>query len=193
MLIRRSDRSFDLSLAALESGDVVIASCDTIYGFLGIVPVAGDRIACIKGRSPGHPFIQLINHISCLDALQIIPKKFQMPFLELWPGPFTFILEDLNGQDTAFRVPADARLRLLVEKVGSPLYSTSVNESGKDFLDNPAKMHEIFGQKVALVEDAGPATFQQPSTLIDIRKKPVKLLRQGAGILPEGIMAGYSG
>ena len=56
MLIRRGDESFRALAAALRDGRVVAAACDTIYGFLGIVPDSEADIRRIKGRGETKPF-----------------------------------------------------------------------------------------------------------------------------------------
>ena len=186
MLIARGSESFDLITKHLKSGDVAIMACDTIYGFVGAVPESEERIRGIKGREETKPFLQLI---SGPDALS--PLGFEMPppgFLDLWPGPFTYVLKGPGDITVAFRVPEDEVLRRLIDLVGRPLYSTSVNRAGSPPMDDPKAMETEFGSEVPVIEDAGLFSGRAPSTVVNLSVRPYAVLRQGAGSVPPELL-----
>ncbi len=182
MLIPRGNESFGELLHVLRKGDPVIMACDTIYGFVGIVPESEERIRRIKGRGESKQFLQLIASAGDLPALGF--EKPSEDFFNLWPGPFTYVLSGKEGRTGAFRVPCDERLRQLIVEVGKPLYSTSVNRAGSPPMENPADMEDEFGAEVSIVEDSGLFDGRKPSTIVNLSERPYRILRQGAGIVP---------
>ena len=109
----------------------------------------------------------------------------QSDVLSLWPGPFTFIFPLIKGGSTAYRVPEDSFLRSLIRELSFPLYSSSVNRSGEPSLNSPDEIEAEFGKETALIEDSGIFQGRQPSTVVDLRVNPHRILRQGAGIVPQ--------
>jgi L-threonylcarbamoyladenylate synthase len=183
MLLKRSNESHRLLETQLKAGRIVVMACDTIYGIVGRVPDTDGSIRRIKGRGETQPFLQLLSDSTAIESSgAILP---QSDILTLWPGPFTFIFLMKDGGTTAFRVPEDSSLRSLIREVASPLYSTSVNRTGEPPLYDPADIESEFGNALALVEDSGRLQGRQPSTVVDLTVRPYRILRQGAGVVPE--------
>lgn len=182
MLVKRDEQSFEALSRVLSSGNVVVMACDTIYGFVGKVPDTEGLIRRIKGRGERKPFLQLISDSSELNSLGVVSPDSDI--LNLWPGPFTFIFSLKSGATIGYRVPEDERLRQLIRKVGSPLFSTSVNRAGESPMNDPATIQKRFGGDVTLVEDSGLYSGRHPSTVVDLSVHPHRILRQGAGEVP---------
>jgi len=181
MLLKRSG-SRHLIRESLKSGKVVVMACDTIYGFMGKVPDTEEVIRSIKGRGENSPFLQLVSDTASLKrAGAILPDT---EILKLWPGPFTFVLSLKGGGTAAYRIPEDESLRQLIREVGAPLYSTSVNRSGKPSMNNPVEIEKEFGDEVSLIEDSGIFQDRLPSTVVDLTGSTARILRQGAGTVP---------
>jgi len=89
----------------------------------------------------------------------------------------------------ALRVPADPRLRSLLERLDRPLYSTSVNRSGQPALWRVADILGEFEAAVDLVVDAGDLPGRLPSTIVDVSRRPFRILRQGALSIPPEALA----
>ncbi len=187
MLLKRSNESRLKLTESLKSGEVVVMACDTIYGFTGRVPDTEDLIRAIKGRDEQSPFLRLIADISALDAVAVIPRETDI--LNLWPGPFTFVFPLIEGGTAAFRIPKDTSLRNLIRDLGFPLYSTSVNRSGRPSMNNPLDIEAEFGNETALIEDSGLISGGQPSTVVDLTVSPCMILRQGAGRVPSHFLS----
>ena len=186
MLVPKSEDSFNLLVKVLSNGEPAIMACDTIYGFVGRVPDSEQRIRDIKGREETKPFLQLISDTRMLRVL-----GFQVPqprWLELWPGPFTFVLEGSDDRTIAFRIPEDDRLRRLLNHLDAPLYSTSVNRAKFPPMESPAEMNAEFGSEVPVIEDSGRYSGRLPSTLVDLTVHPARILRQGAGLVPRELL-----
>src|SRR5262249_43534192 len=81
----------------------------------------------------------------------------------------------------AFRVPAHDELRRLLERLGEPLVSTSVNRSGEPPLRSAIEIERVFGADLdgILAESEREAAMTAASTLADATVWPPRLLRQG--------------
>ncbi len=155
--------------------------CDTIYGIVGPAPASEARIRELKGRGE-KSFLQLIAGARLAGALRRArPCRKRWP--RYWPGPLTLIFPAGEGS-VALRVPADPRLRRLLERLDRPLYSTSVNRSGQPALWRIADILEQFEAAVDLVVDAGDLPGRLPSTIVDVSQRPFRVLRQGALSIP---------
>ena len=174
-------------------GGVCVIPTDTVYGFSGIVPWSKNKIQTIKGRDEGKSFIQLIadpNEIYNYTSLSIPSRLFS-----LWPGALTLVVPvskgDNAGSTIAFRCPGDAWLRKVVELVGSPIYSTSVNRSGQPVMYKLQNICDEFLGEVDLVVDGDKiiAPNAKASTLVELTDDgQCKVLRQGSVTIPSELL-----
>jgi L-threonylcarbamoyladenylate synthase len=177
-----SPRAFDLLWDCLAGRGVAVVACDTIYGLVGIVPDTADRIRGIKGRGDDKPFLQLVPSAVWVESLA---SAAMPPALgRYWPGPLTVILPAKSGGTVALRVPDSPFLRRLIEAVGKPIYSTSVNTAGQQPLWQVARIVEEFASRVDLVLDAGDLPGGSPSTIVDATTVPARVIRQGGLSIP---------
>lgn len=174
-------------------GGVCVIPTDTVYGFSGIVPWSKNKIQTIKGRDEGKSFIQLIadpNEIYNYTSLSIPSRLFS-----LWPGALTLVVPvskgDNAGSTIAFRCPGDAWLRKVVELVGSPIYSTSVNRSGQPVMYKLQNICDEFLGEVDLIVDGDKiiAPDAKASTLVELTDDgQCKVLRQGSVTIPSELL-----
>ena len=185
MIVRSSaSNAVDLAVRCLCDDGVIVAPCDTIYGFLGRVPQTESKLKKIKGRGETNPFLVLVP-----TAEQVINlSETHIPELlrSTWPGPLTLIVDTAKGT-VGYRVPEDDFLHKVLVRTG-PLFSTSVNRSGNPELFKIKSIIEEFENLVSLIIDAGDFENRTASTILDISKRPYQLLRSGALVLPEEII-----
>jgi len=172
----------------LKNGGVGVMPTDTIYGILGsaLKKETVERIYKIRKREKTKPFIILISKVSDLKIFKIKPKEFQKKLIKkFWPGPFSLIFSSPHKEfsflhrgkkSLAFRIPKPKWLRSLLEKTG-PLVAPSANLAGRPFAKTIKEAKKYFGKKVDFYFDAGKID-KKPSSLIDIRKKKIKILRE---------------
>jgi L-threonylcarbamoyladenylate synthase len=171
----------------LARGGVAIVPCDTMYGIVGAVPASEERIRSIKGRGEDKPFLQLIPDMSWVRRITDMPLPPRLA--ARWPGPLTLVVPRREGGTVALRVPDSRFLRALLESVGMPLYSTSVNRAGTPALRDVGAIRAEFGNDVDLIWDAGDPPAGLPSTLVDLTVRPYAILRQGGLYLdPEDLV-----
>ncbi len=162
----------------LEKNEILIMPCDTIYGIIGKVPETLSTLRHIKGREETKPFIQLV---TLAMAQKISATEIGDDILSLWPGPLTVIVDStIDNNSVAIRVPQDALLLSIIEQLDAPIYSSSVNVAGEPSLHNFEAIVTRFGNKVPLCVKKEEEQGTVASTIIDIRKKPYRLLRRGA-------------
>lgn len=182
----------DQVVEALEEGGVIVYPTDTIYG-LGCDIFNRDavkRIYDIKGRDYQKPLSFICHDLSCIADFAVIPDRTYKILRRTLPGPYTFILRATRKAPktvlhkkrltVGIRVPACPAARMIVERLGHPIVTTSVNVAGDDFLTSPKKIEEQFGDKIDIILDAGVLP-NEPSTIIDWSEEEPKIIREGKG------------
>ncbi len=175
----------------LRAGGVVAFPTDTLYG-LGVDPLSSRAVRALfdlKGRAAGAalPLIaasiaQVESFCGGLDAdAQRLADRF-------WPGPLSIVCTaptDVHpgvhaGQGTvAIRVPNHPVAQALAAAFGRPITATSANLSGEPPARSAAELTTDLAARIFVV-DAGPAAGGAPSTIVDVRTRPPRLIREGA-------------
>lgn len=176
-ILKSDEKSLEQTVSLLKEKKVVILPTDTVYGFSGIVPETDSLIRKIKGREETKPFINLIGKPS--DIFNYTQIDIPEWVLSYWPGPLTVIVP-VENTTVAYRCPGDKWLRDIISLVGKPLYSTSVNYSGKPILSKIADIEKEFIDKVDLIVDDGDVESPVPSTIISLCNGKCTLIREGA-------------
>ena len=182
----------------LEKGGAVVLPTETVYGLFAkaLNEKAVDYVYQLKCR-PRDKALNL--NVASLDDILNFSKN-QPPYLQklvdcFLPGPLTIILEAndkvpywVNSDLTTvgFRMPSHPITLELIREFG-PLIGPSANISGQA---SGASFKEIlidFGLEVLGIEDDAFLTGQD-STILDLSRDKVKILRQGS-ITREDILA----
>lgn len=184
----------------LRAGQLVAFPTETVYG-LGADASnaeASAKIFAAKGRPANHP---LIVHLA--DAAQLpdwaseIPPEARALANAFWPGPMTLILRKqasvpdvvTGGQDTVgLRVPDHPIAHELLRAFGGGVAAPSANRFGHISPTTAAHVREELGEAVALVLDGGACEVGIESTIIDLSRGEVVILRPGM-IGPDAIAA----
>jgi len=169
---------------------------ETVYG-LGstTAPEAVFRLADLKGRETGKPFLLLVSDLAMLAAagLRITDAAARLA-AAFWPGALTLVLpggegvlpDVLRGPEggIAVRWTSHAGTARLVAALGSPITSTSANRPKQPGAMTGAEAAGIFadaerdGRLVVL--DAGRLEHSPPSTLVDCTGRTPRVVREGA-------------
>lgn len=183
--------SAEISAKFLLDGKIVVLPTDTIYGFSALAVLDGKKsnldkcIDKIKQSAASKPLIELIAEPQ--DVYKYAGQEIPQNLFSKWPGPLTLIVKNndwyagLTGRAaTAFRCPGDEWLRKVIGLCGSPLYSTSVNKSGSEPLQNEGDILREFGGQIELLVTEPPKPASLASTLVSLLDGPAKIIRQGA-------------
>jgi len=163
----------------IKNGKIVIMPSDTVYGFLTVNSNEG-KLRVIKKRDK-KPFLFLISSFEDIGLLGAELEDHQMNILKkFWPGKVTFILSKKDGTTIGVRMPDWEVLRFIIKESGTPLLSTSVNYSGENALANIENITGEFDDKVDLIVYDRFFHSANASTIVDLTKKPYKVLREGS-------------
>ena len=80
------------------------------------------------------------------------------------------------------RIPDNEIARTIVENLGRPILSTSVQGVDEDYLSEPELIAETYANQVDIVIDAGRGKVV-PSTVVDCTEGDFEVVRQGLGEL----------
>lgn len=196
-LLKSDPASAQKAANVLLAGKIAILPTDTVYGFSALAlfgPSGAEgrqksgldlKIDQIKKSPESKPLIELIS--DPLDIYKYTVQEIPSKLLQKWPGALTLLVKnnawykDLTGRDaTAFRCPGDEWLRRVIGLCGGPIYSTSVNFSGKPVLEAEADILRDFGGLVDLYVSDGDKKNALPSTLVSLLDGEPKVIRQGA-------------
>ncbi|MBD5270607.1 MAG: threonylcarbamoyl-AMP synthase [Bacteroides sp.] len=188
-----SPRQLDEICAFLRDGQIAIIPTDTIYGIVcdALEPKAIERICRLKGINPDKTNLSIIcSDISmAAEYARIENSAFRM-MKNNTPGPFTFLLKSASSLPKAFkgrkvvgvRIPDCNTARLICERLGHPLLTTSIEFEDSDYAISPSLIEEAYEGRVDLmVEGADGAT--EGSMIVDCTGREPEIIREGKGKL----------
>ncbi len=194
----RQAESLKIIDSVCQSGGVIVYPTETFYAIGGnaLDHDLGQRLSEIKKRPHDKPFPSLAGSRQALDKLVC---DWPEPALQLcdkyWPGALTLVLKGLKnlppailGKDgsVAVRWSPHPLINDLAKLSHLPLISTSANFSGQT---PTSKADQLDPQLLATTDLLIIADNQnpdpQPSTIIDARVDPPRLIRPGAIEIPE--------
>lgn len=196
------ERKIKQVVECLQEGGVIIYPTDTIYG-LGCDlhnQRAIERVCQIKGIKPKKANFAFICHdLSHISeyARSLSNATFRLMKKAL-PGAFTFILQatnkvpkilDNNRKTVGIRIPDHPIPRMIVERLGNPLITTSIHndeDETVEYITEPSLIYEKFASLVDIVIDGGVGGFK-PSTIVDCTNDSFEIIRQGAGNIEDFI------
>lgn len=182
-------------VAHLAEGGIVAYPTETVYGFgCALRPDALGRLAELKERGPGEPFLLLLPDRAAVDDLRWTPEARELADV-FWPGALTLILGDPKGAfppevrgttgGVAVRRTPHPVARALVERLEAPLTSTSANAPGgipaADAEGAAAAARAIGAERKEMwIVDGGRLPPSPPSTIVDLSGDAPRVLREGA-------------
>jgi L-threonylcarbamoyladenylate synthase len=177
----------------LRAGGVVAYPTETVYGFGAPCTRQGIRaVQEIKRRGPERPLIVLVPSMAWVDGLAWTDEARELAEI-FWPGALTLVLADPDGiffpgvrsvaGSVAVRVSSQPIVSRLLERLGVPLTSTSLNAPG----ERPARsgagaadVIERLGRNDVWLMDGGTLPESASSTLIDCTGAMPTVLRKGS-------------
>jgi L-threonylcarbamoyladenylate synthase len=164
------------AVAALRAGRAVILPTDTVYGLCAL-PGHEDVLYELKGRDRSKPVALLAADVDALVAA--VPGLDRAVLDRYLPGAFTLVV-GLVGVRVPDLPPPAAEV---VRAVGV-VASTSANLSGGPDPRCVEDVPEEIRTAVGAIVDGGELPGV-PSTVIDVTGPEPRVLRRGAGQLPE--------
>ena len=191
----QEDRAEELWRAArvyLNAAQLLALPTETFYA-LAAHPFQEKALAQLfelKRRTPDKPVLLLVSGPDMVPRLaRDIPRLARKLMARFWPGPLTLILParpELSSWLTGaiggvgVRQPRQEATCRLIEALGFPVTGTSANRAGEAALTRADEVERTFGDDLALILDTGPCPGGLPSTVVEVRGGPPRLVRTGA-------------
>lgn len=193
LILEEPSRDLEQALLRLKSGEVVAYPTETFFG-LAVDPAnesAVDELLKIKTRhlNEGISLIasshDVINRLAVKELYKEKRLALQQKF---WPGALTLVIDleidnlpfskKLLAADgsIALRVSSSSCARDLAEKTGGLITATSANPHGLAPARTAKQAREYF-PRLFVIE--GHTDSQMPSTIVDTRKNPFQIIREG--------------
>jgi L-threonylcarbamoyladenylate synthase len=164
------------AVAALRAGRAVILPTDTVYGLCAL-PAHEDVLYDLKGRDRSKPVALLAADV---ESLLMAEPGLDRSVLERYlPGPFTLVFGDVG-----VRVPVLPPSAASVVREVGVVAATSANLAGGRDPRRVEDIPEEIRSACGAILDAGELPGI-PSTVVDVTGDAPRVLRQGAGQLPE--------
>ena len=166
----------------LEDGGLVVFPTETVYGIAVnlLNKKAIERLKELKNRPAEKNFtIHIADKRDVYKyAIDILPRAVKT-MNRFWPGPLTLVLSAPGQKTVGLRMPKnDVALRLL-SRVDFPVIAPSANLSGHPASrDAQSALKELDG-RVDIILDGGPTDLGVESTVLDARRLPFVVLREG--------------
>ena len=169
----------------LDQGGLIIYPTDTFYGIGCDVfnKRSIRRIYQLKKRPLSKPFSFICANLKDISLYAQVSNDAYRIMKRTLPGPYTFVLEGtrlvprlmLTSRKTVgIRVPNNKICLAIVESLGRPIISTSIN------LEEPSIIHDTYSSLVDTVIDGGVISYE-PSTVVSLVDDNPEIIREGKG------------
>ncbi|NQV15864.1 threonylcarbamoyl-AMP synthase [bacterium] len=186
-----NSRAVEIAVEILRDGGLIIYPTDTVYGIGCDITnkSAIERIYRVKGMDNQKPLSFVCSNIKDISKFAKISTTHYRDLRKRLPGPYTFILPGtkeapktlISKQKTVgIRIPNHTMTLAIVEALGNPIISTSVNISEQSFASDPQEFSEYYEGRVDLILDSGP-TWAELSSVIDMTGDNPVVIREGQG------------
>lgn len=178
----------------MKTGSVIIFPTDTVYGMgTRLEDKKGlAKIFAIKERPLDKHIPILLPDVVSINKIATYSLRDIQIMKAFWPGELTVILKTTpefkkktTYETIALRIP-DHEITLDILKEYGPLWTTSVNKSGEDPINDVKKIKKLFYDKVdKIYEEYDTPSKCAVSTIVDLTNGEPKILRQGKVTLKE--------
>ena len=196
------ERKIQLVVDCLKNGGLIIYPTDTVYsmGCDSKNLKAVERLCKLKKVKLNQNKFSIV--CSDLRDISIYAKVSNVAFRQmkrLLPGPYTIILPSTNDlpkviqtnrKTIGIRIPDHKIPKMIIEKLGNPIITTSLKDDIDDIIEYPNEIEVIYEQnqdKVDMIIDGGWCGII-PSTVLDCTgNESIELVREGLGEFNENL------
>jgi L-threonylcarbamoyladenylate synthase len=180
------------AVTLLKKGGAVVFPTETVYGLgaLAFNKKAVKKIFKIKGRPGDNPLIVHIGDIKQLNRLtDEIPPESKKLIQKFWPGPLTLVFKKRKKvpsivtaglKTVAVRMPSHPIALRLLKILNEPVAAPSANRSGRPSPTRYLDVVQELGDRADFILDGGNSKHGLESTVLDVTKKPFRVLRHGS-------------
>lgn len=186
-------RLLQRAVEIIRAGGIVVYPTDSSYAFGWHIgdKAALDKIRRIRQTERDHDFTLACRDLSEIATYAKVDNSEYRLLRAHTPGPYTFILrathetpkrlQDPKRRSIGIRVPDHAIAQGLLELLDEPLMSSTLLLPGDSLpLTEPDEVVERVGKLVDAIIDGG-ACGMEPTSIIDLSRGEVTVLRKGKG------------
>ncbi|WP_299310707.1 L-threonylcarbamoyladenylate synthase [uncultured Halomonas sp.] len=186
-------RLIDQAIQIIRSGGVVAYPTDSGYALgchLG-EKKAIDKIKRLRSLDDKHNFTLVCSDLSEIGTYAKVDNDVFRLLKAHTPGAYTFILQATTEvprlllhpkrRSIGVRVPDHAITHALLAALGEPLMSVTLIPVGEELpMTDAEEIRDRFASQLDLIIDGG-ACHLEPTSVVDLRELPPKILREGRG------------
>jgi len=186
-------RLLQRAVEIVQGGGIVVYPTDSTYAFGWHIgdKAALEKIRWIRQTERDHDFTLACRDLSEIATYARVDNWEYRLLRAHTPGPYTFILrathetpkrlQDPKRRSIGIRVPDHVIAQGLLELLGEPLMSSTLLLPGDDLpLTEPEQIRVRVEKLVDAIVDGG-ACGVEPTTVVDLSRGEVTVLRQGKG------------
>ena len=191
-IINSNTKGIKQAVKKILDGEIIFIPTDTVYG-IAASPYnnkAIKKIFSIKKRSLSNSLVLLCSSYKMAKKYAIFNKIANNLKKKFWPGPLTLILKKKSGlkiskkwlsknNSIGIRIPDHNVPIKIIEKCNFPIFCTSANISSKKSCRNIKDIVKNFKNKKITIINDGKTKFGLDSTIIDVTKNKINILRNG--------------
>ena len=179
------------AISVIDNGGIIIYPTDTLYGF-GVDATNSNAIEKLNNLKNRNDSLSII--VSSKDEIEKYGKlknSSKKIINKIFPGPFTILIDSLTSNlsplvnpDSNYiglRVPDHWFPIKVVEELGKPIITTSVNKKNDPSLTNVYEMQKKFPDINIFQDDIN--IDSKGSTIVNLSENPYIIIRQGDGAL----------
>ena len=175
----KSSIKIRLAVQKIQAGEVIAYPTEAVYG-LGCDPLNEEAVLnllALKKRSIDKGLILIASSLTQLEPYLQLNDEIRSKVQATWPGPVTWIIpaqtwvpQWLTGQHSslAVRVTAHPIAKLLCEKNGEPLVSTSANTSSKPPATKSWQVADCLNDRKLFVVPGKVGRLKQTTPIYDV-------------------------
>ena len=173
-------------------GEIIFIPTDTVYGIAAnpYNDKAIKKIFSIKKKSLNNSLVLLCSNYKMAKKYAVFNKIADNLKKNFWPGPLTLILKKKSNlkiskkwvsknNSIGLRIPDHSIPKKIINKCNFPIFCTSANISGKKSCRNVNDIVKNFKNKKITIINGGKTKFGIDSTIIDVTKDKINILRKG--------------
>ena len=188
MIKRYKSNEIEEMAQILKNDGVISVPTDTVFGICARMnsKIAYRKLIEVKNRSANKSFPVMCANEKQIKSIAIVNETAEKIIKAFMPGPITLVLNKsnilpeyvTNGKDTiAVRMATSDSIKELIEKIESPIFMTSANQSGNSECNNLDEIEKTCPLLDGIME--GKVSFSKASTIVDCTSEKIKILRVG--------------
>ena len=194
-IVEVMENLFEEAKKALNEHQVIAFPTETVFG-LGVYyddEEAYQLLNKIKRRREDKPYTLMLHDVNEINKYAYINEDLLKALKKYMPGPLTILLRSKDNVPNyvthntgiiGIRIPENKEALDLLKYLGKPLLVPSANRADQKPAMNDEEVKEIFQDEIKVIIK-GKAVGGVPSTIIDLTKEEIKLIRQGPITLDE--------